>query len=396
VLHVAKRFWPYAGGQERYVLDLARAQVLRGHACRVVTPDRDLVAGSPGTLPPRDRRDGIDIRRVRAAGGPAKQFVVEPPTTLFRAVSWADVVHHHDPRFAFETTLLLAALLRKPVIVHTHGLLFHTDRATGLKRFLMRRYYGPVFRRATATVVAGSRIDEAAVAELGRVGPDRLRYVPHGIDVGHFSPRGSDIDTGSLLVVGRIARHKGHDRALEVLARLDPRWHLAIAGVGAAEEMAALAAQARALTVSDRVHWLGSIRDEDLPALLERAQLVLFPSRFEGFGLALLEALASGAAVLASRIRAHEEILSGKGLDDRLVDFDRPADVAARIALEAARPPEEGRALRSAGVERATAFSLERMVGEIDDLYLGLEASGRLRPSLREPHRSGQDPPGSP
>lgn len=390
VLHVAKRFWPFVGGQERYVLDLARAQTRLGHHACILTADRDLVSGAPGRLPRTDRLDDVEVRRVRVVGGPAKQFIAEPPTTLLRAIRWADVVHHHDPRFAFETTLFAAALLHKPVIVHTHGLFFHTDRATGLKRFLIRHYYRHIFASAAAAVVAGSRLDENTVAELTGIGPDRLRYVPHGIDLQHFAPRGSPPEVGRLLIVGRLAEHKGHGlalEALEALAGVGGPWRIAIAGGGPDDLSVSLAQQARALNVSDRVDWLGEVSDDELPGLMERAQLVLFPSRYEGFGLALIEALASGALVLASPIAAHLEILSGHGLEDRIVNFDRAGEVAARIVMEGSRPRPEVDAIRAAGVVRAASFSVDRMAERVDELYRELVDTGRLSRRSGSSHR---------
>src|SRR5215212_686217 len=69
VLHVSKRFWPEVGGVERYVLDLARAQVEGGHEARVLTINRDPLLGGTARFPRVERHEGIDIVRVRAVGG---------------------------------------------------------------------------------------------------------------------------------------------------------------------------------------------------------------------------------------------------------------------------------------------------------------------------------------
>src|SRR5687768_5423027 len=66
ILHVSKRFWPYIGGVERYVEDVAAAQAADGADVRVLTMDRDLVAHASGRLPARESYRGIAICRVPA------------------------------------------------------------------------------------------------------------------------------------------------------------------------------------------------------------------------------------------------------------------------------------------------------------------------------------------
>jgi alpha-1,3-mannosyltransferase len=369
ILHVAKRFWPFVGGQERYVMDLAAAQVRRGHRCLVVTPERDMVDGRPGLEPRRDRIEGVEILRLPVVGGSAKQFIAGLPLDLLRAIRWADVVHHHDPRFAFETTLAAAAFLGRPVIVHTHGLFFHTTRSARLKRVAMRRYYGPLLGRLTAAVIPGSREDELRLAELAGLSAERVVSIPTGIDLRRAAISAHQPERGRIFMVGRLAAHKGHAAALEALALVQAPWRLAVAGRGSDAESQPLRARAVALGIAHRVEWLGEVDDAEVQDRISRARLLLFPSRFEGFGLALVEALAGGAIVLASRIPAHEAILAGTPLQDRLVDFEDAGGAAARISEELARSSRYLPALRAAAIERAADFSIERVADEVDELY---------------------------
>ena len=351
------------------MLDLARAQVRRGHRVLVVTADRDLVEGLPGVLPRRARQDGVEILRLPVVGGPAKQFIAEPPLDLVRAIRWADVVHHHDPRFAFETVLVAAAMLRRPVIFHTHGLFFHTARAARLKRLLMRAYYGPLLRWRTAAIVPGSLEDERLLTELAHLGSDRVTTIPTGVDLTRLALDPGQPEPGRLFMFGRLAEHKGHASVLAVLAQVSAPWRLAIAGRGPATLEADLRAQAHALGLADRIDWLGEIPDADVLGWISRARLLLFPSHYEGFGLALVEALATGAVVLASRIPAHTAILAGSDLEDRLIDFEDQVSAATRIATELALSKREIRTVRVAAIRRAGDFSIERVADGVDRLY---------------------------
>tara|TARA_Y100000813_G_scaffold188503_1_gene162789 strand:- start:257 stop:814 length:558 start_codon:yes stop_codon:yes gene_type:complete len=103
-----------------------------------------------------------------------------------------------------------------------------------------------------------------------------------------------------MLMVGRLVEQKDHATALEALARLSHLdWRLTIAGDGPLR--AALAAQADALGIADRVILAGYVADpERLAELMGQADLLLQPSRWEGLCATLIEALACGAGVVAT------------------------------------------------------------------------------------------------
>lgn len=375
VLHITKRFWPYQGGVERYVLDLAAAQARLGRSCRVLTIDRDLVVRGDSRLPAVERHEGIEIHRVKAFGGSRKQFVSEPPDRILRLLRWADVIHHHDPRFLFETVVFTRPVFRRPVVFHTHGMILHTPAHLRLKKLAMRRYYGPMLARGVDAVIASSGADAEMMTTYCGLGPETVRVFENGLDLTRYRSIVRQREPGSLLCFGRIDRHKGLARLLDLVSRVEGRWRLDIAGVGPDDQMDDLRRRCEDLGLSDRVSWLGHVEDAELDSLLAKCDVVAFPSEFEGFGLALVEALAAGCLVVASDIPPHREVL-GPGLADRLTTFEIPdgvQDLRRALALtEAQRDELEARARA-----RAEAFSVGRLVAEIDGLYaeLGLTAA---------------------
>jgi glycosyltransferase involved in cell wall biosynthesis len=93
-----------------------------------------------------------------------------------------------------------------------------------------------------------------------------------------------------------------------------------------------------------------------------------FPSRGEGFGLALLEAMAAGVPVVASAIPAHRELL-GPGLEDRLIDFGRPDAAAAAIQALLVQSAAEQTQLSDRLRARARDYDMPRLVAQIEALY---------------------------
>jgi glycosyltransferase involved in cell wall biosynthesis len=135
-----------------------------------------------------------------------------------------------------------------------------------------------------------------------------ISVIPNGVDLDQFAPQARAWDPPLLLSAGRAVYQKGLDLGLRALAGLkDLPWRWLIAGDG--PQMDALQALARELEIADRVTFLGWQAREDLVKKYHAANLFLFPSRHEGMPNAVLEAMASGMPVVATRIAGNEELV---------------------------------------------------------------------------------------
>ena len=376
ILHITKRYAPFSGGVERYVHDLAVAQVARGHRVRVLTIDHDVMARTSSRLPAEETIDGVEIRRVHAVGGSRKQLLVEWPSAVIRQMRWAQIIHHHDPRFLFETVLLARAALRRPVVFHTHGMIMHTPRYYRLKRLAMRAYYGPVLGHLVQAVVADSAVDAKLLVDYAGIDPKRIHSYLNAIDLTPYRAIERSPIPGELLVFGRIEEHKGHADLLEALAQVSRPYRLRVAGTGADGVTSELKRRTGELGISGKVEWLGRVDDATLRRLLGTAQLVLLPSHYEGFGLALLEALAAGATVLTSDIAAHREVL-GTELAGRLTDFGNRAEAGQAIGRSMNLETAEVADLEETARSRAEEFSIDRLERQMEDLYASLGVGGQ-------------------
>jgi glycosyltransferase involved in cell wall biosynthesis len=116
------------------------------------------------------------------------------------------------------------------------------------------------------------------------------------------------------------------------------------------------------------VHCPGRIDDEDLPAIYQAALVFVHPSRYEGFGLQLVEAMASGIPVLASETTSLPEVLGGAGL---LFNPRDPKAIAREIE-RIYRDADLRTAMAAKGRERARCFSWHRTASQTLELYLEL------------------------
>jgi glycosyltransferase involved in cell wall biosynthesis len=150
----------------------------------------------------------------------------------------------------------------------------------------------------------------------------------------------------------------------------EPPVRLLCAGTGSLA--ASLAARADALGLTPRVRFLGHV--DDVPALLAAVDAVAMPSRYEGLGVAALEAMAAGRALVASRVGGLVEAVGDAGL---LVDPDDPRALAAAIT-RLAREPATVRALGDAGRRRVAArFTLDAMAQGTRAVYRRVLAGDR-------------------
>ena len=254
----------------------------------------------------------------------------------------------------------------------------------------MRLYVGPVLRVANARIVADSEHDSTLLLSHAPYLAARSVTLPNAIDLAELLTVAPDPRPGSILIFGRVAPGKGIDDAIRALARVPEAWRLRVAGSAEAGERERLEALARELGVDDRVSLSGPYEDEEIAPMLASARLVLFPSRGEGFGLALLEAMAAGTCVLANDIPAHRSLL-GPGLADSLVDFADADNAGDRIRRELERPMADLAERSTRLRERAREHDIGGLVRAIDDLYremgVGVFSPARRSRSIHQKKR---------
>ena len=182
--------------------------------------------------------------------------------------------------------------------------------------------YPPVDRRSyqwryrwsaehAGAIVAASGQTRRDLVELYGIAPERISVVPPPADqrFGESVPAEErrrvlalyGLPERFLLSVGTLEPRKNHGTAIAALATLDPARTPALVLAGRDGGSArALRLQAERLGLERRVHWLGPVAAEALPALMQSAALFLYPSLFEGFGLPIVEALLAGVPVITS------------------------------------------------------------------------------------------------
>jgi glycosyltransferase involved in cell wall biosynthesis len=370
---------PVEYGVAVYVRHLTAAAVAAGHRVTVVSPGAD-----HGPLAAWVRSAGAEHHTLNMARKPAVRDVFDL-LALRRLARGRDVVHLHSSKAAAlgrVAALSLGGRRRPAVVVTAHYWSWLVGgRWAPLYRWVERRLAG----RCDAIVAVSEGEAKEGREVLGASAP--IELISNGVDRDQFSPDGSpaDRDAGGhplLVCVGRLSQQKGQDVAIRALALLEDRTaRLRLVGAeSAAGERARLETLAASLGVADRIEWRGAV--EDTAPEYRAADVVVAPSRWDGLSLALLEAMASGATIVASEVNGSES-LGDAGVIVSPGDPEALADAIDRLLEDAPRRHRLGDAART----RTASFDLATTMQRNLDLWSGLTIAsvGEGIPAPAEP-----------
>lgn len=310
ILHLCRQYWPSVGGVERFISDLATRTTARGHQVEIATLNR--VWNDPRRLPEHEVVNGIPVHRLPFVGGPL--FFFAP--VVYSLFAQFDLLHVHNTDFFLDFAAATRFIHRKPFVVSTHGGFFHTASHQRLKRL----YFSLVTRqslRNASVVVPNSAADERRFGPYAR----RCVRIDNAIDYAKFAQVQPTPVSGRIITVGRLSENKQVGTLLGVFAVTRQLWpELTLTVVGDGPLRGVLERQAQALGIDKLVRWLGAVSDVELLTELASAQLFVSAARYEGFGLAVIEAMAAGLIPVVNEIEAFRDLIE-PGRDGFLADY---------------------------------------------------------------------------
>jgi glycosyltransferase involved in cell wall biosynthesis len=348
------------GGGERYVADLTNSLIARGHNLFAA-----LRSGSPLIRHLKLPKENILTLPLRNAIDVPSAHELE----RFVRRQRIDVVHAHMAR-DYSLASYTARRNRQAKVIATRHVLFQLNR--------LHRH---TLARATRVIAVSS----AVAKELRRVVNEKqIALIPNGIDVERFERarvgfdragflRGLGLPEDCLLVgsVGELRTLKRHDDFIRAAARIVSRFpetHFVLAGVDTVGDVRKqLEKLVVELGLRDCFHFLGWV--DEAEELLCAMDVFISASETESFGLAMVEAMAAGTPVVATRTEGAQEVVEDQktGLLVPIGDVDRIAAAVTTLLGDAERRCTMGAHAYDAA---KTKFSLDRMVNEIEKIYL--------------------------
>jgi glycosyltransferase involved in cell wall biosynthesis len=251
--------------------------------------------------------------------------------------------------------------------------------AIGTMQFYPVGMQARVARRIDRIFTSSEESARTIVSDFG-VRPDRVRNVLNGLDTELYSPDPAEKkNEDEILCVGRASDpNKGIRVLVEAFARLPARYRLTL--VDSDHPGNDVFKWARAAGVAERLRVTGRVETDALVRHYRRAAVVAVPSRYEGFGLPAVEAMACGTPVVACRAGALPEVmtLAGGGL---LVDRDSPEALAAGLERLLADPALRARLAARGRARVEEHLSWRRVASATLDGYSEVLAERRGRPT---------------
>ncbi len=385
VAHVTPVFPPYRGGMGNVAFHQAQALADEGVEVTVFVPRH-----SARPLRPR----GVEV--VELSAPVSKGNAACMPEVVSRTAAY-DLVHLHYPFFGTAELLAARRLFSPPPIVlqYQMDVIGRGWRAAAFRWH--RRLLLPLILRAADSIIVTS-LDYAASSFLAPRLPllhQRMATIPAGVDLTYLSPEGkpgaapaTNGVTGQPLIfflaaLDRAHYFKGLHVLIDAIRRL-PGASLVVGGDGDLRKH--YESHVAELGVADRVHFVGDIPDELLPEYYRAADVVALPSvdRTEAFGLVLLEAMACGTPVVASRLPGVRTLVD-EGRTGYLVEPGDAADLADKIA----RCARDSRGLGINGRKLVEdRFGWKAIGRQLLDLYENVLSRFRAATARREPHRN--------
>ena len=390
VLHVIPSISPLRGGPSRAVIDMVAALRLQGVDAAILTTNDHGPGLHPELVTGRWQwHQGVPVLAFARWSPPVaalREFAISPGLSLWLAghLKRYDLLHVHA-LFSYPSTsaMVQARWASVPYILRSIGQLspWSLAQSRGRKRLLLRLIERRNLQQAAALHFTSVAEREEAAA-LGLTSPGLV--LPLGVR-GPDSPAQRGAVPNALapvrfLFLSRLHPKKQLENLLEGLALLqrhrpEANWELAIAGDGEPRYGAGLQEQARQLGIDGRCHWLGFVQGEAKWRALEAADWYVLPSAAENFGIAAVEALATGTPVILSREVAVAADVARTGAG--LVSASDPDALALTLARALERP---SLAMQTSAINLAAMdFSWSTIALQLRDAYRQVLTSSASR-----------------
>lgn len=361
ICHFTSTFLPRVGGVEMVVSNLARCQTELGHEVLVITPKIRGIENRV-TVPYRV----IHYSRPSSKRYLTRQVLVRLLYEHFR--SPFDVLHCHSAYPHGYVSATFSRITGVPVVITPHGPtdIMRKERIRSHPKLEQRLRRG---LQEAAGITAISRNIFKEIVSVGGFTEEKVHIVPNGVNLADFrevEPFRSD--RPYILAMGRMVAQKGFDQLIATFAEIAdqvPDLQLFMAGEGIHrldyEQLS------RRLGMQDRVRFLGLVQGAQKISFLKGAKFFICPSRFEPFGIVVLEALAAGIPVIANRVGGIPDIIDHQ-VHGLLVDAESTEELGKAI-VDLYKSPRACEEMGANALDRAVHFDWMNVTKKYLDVY---------------------------
>jgi glycosyltransferase involved in cell wall biosynthesis len=297
------------------------------------------------------------------------------PLSLKKVFQAADIINKINP-----DVLLLNHC---PLAQYTLPLLIETIKPVTILHSDDSRFYqtATIFKdRIFRWIAPTEGVAQGASSYVGATNSNRISIIPHGIDNELFSTQGRKKEPiGEITFVGYVAQNKGADLLLPIMKRVVlqyPHFHLTVIGDGPLQDI--LNQQFRAAGLDKNLTITGKIFPEKVAAILKCSDILLLPTRIEGFGLAIVEAMMSGVVPVVTRLSGITDTIVNNNETGVLIEVNDVVGFSSAIIELLSNPNRLSSMMHAAQKAAQEKFSIQRMIDDYERLF----AENDDRPTL--------------
>jgi len=374
IVFVIRYFHPFIGGLEKKTLNLASALIEHGMRIEIITsrfypawPEKDLVKNVPAYRLPSPR--------IKVLG--AFVFLVALCWYLYKQRTRIKIIHTFQVGYSSAAAIVMGKLLSKPTILNLSG--------SGIDGDIMRHKRTPwgrlflFFCRSASRIVILNTEMYQELKSIAYVDTSIVK-IPNGVDLATY--RGTDnkqlwkkkigIDTEKvILYTGRLAAEKGVAFLIRAYAALSLPQPTKLYILGAGPQLSALQKFLRQHNLLSTVTILPPV--EDILPFLYGADIFVMPSRSEGLSNSILEAMACGLPVIATRVEGNTDLIED-GVNGLLVAPDDEGNLVNALTQLLTRPEKAAALGQRARQMVCEKYDLQSMVGQYSALYSSLSS----------------------
>lgn len=318
ILIVTSSYYPVQGGLQSHIRNLVSELTKEGYNVQIASGTDYFPKGFNSNT---YKIEGIQVHSFPTVSCLGMVFLKNPfdLIKIFNLASRVDIIHQHDIKFLTYFLLAFNKLLRKKIYLSSHGFIFHTNRNIKLKKAYMRMFKS--FSKFYNRIICVSENDLEIAQKFSL---KQCLLIDQAVKLDKFLSVKKDPQKGFFLYYGRIAPNKGLDNLIRNLAHLSQKnFHLHIAGSGAPIYIESLKDLINERDLANQISFHGEVEDGFLLSSISKAEVIFLPSLYEGFGLTLLESLATSTKVLANTNFSYSSILHRLGLQALLFDYSQ-------------------------------------------------------------------------
>ncbi len=366
ILEVTNHFWPCIGGIETHVAGICKELKKNGLKPSVLCLNK--CNNSNKRLKKNEKKDNIEINRI-------KFIDLKYYKPAFNALSFFkknDLIHVHGINFFSDYAIFTKFIHKKPVIVSTHGGIFHTKKIKLIK-WIYFNLFQKIILNFADKIIAVSKNDYKLFSKI--VPKNKLVLIENGVDLKKFKKTKNKKINKKIIFVGRISKNKRIDLLIKAFAKAsekNKKLELTIIGkefdAGLKKELINLT---KKLRVEKKILFKENLSHEELVKELNKYSFFASASEFEGFGLSLIEAMNIGLIPIVSKIETFKEFIKNNK-NGYLINYNNTIKASELINKITSKPLKELKKISENTEKKAKEYDWNKQIKKYLKEYEGV------------------------